>query len=138
MNPSKIPFLKREPRNELEVLSLIVNGYKKLGIEKIIWSRTRFPDLLVKINGKEVYMELEVDSLSFQDHIKKRQLRPLHKGKFSGKLTASVRDTNDDIPVAILCWVNGDRKGVLKKRVPDLQVFELQLLLRTGKKIKWR
>ena len=67
LDPCKIPVWKREPLNEQEVLCIVVgdvaNGSKNLGIEEIIWDRTRFPDMLVKINGEEVYLELEFDSL---------------------------------------------------------------------------
>jgi hypothetical protein len=134
LDPSKIPLFKREPLNEQEVLSVVVRGYQKLGIEKIIWARTRFPDLLVKIKGKDVYVELEVDSLGFWDHIEKRQLRRIRKGKFA----ARVKDRHDNKPVALLCWVDGDRERRLRKCVPDLRVFELQSLLRAGKKINGR
>jgi len=137
LDARKIPLLKREPLNEQELLSVVVWGQKELGIEKIIEVQCRFPDLLVCINGQEVYLELEVDSLGFWDHINKRQLRPIRKGKWKGKLAANVRDKDDDRPVAVLCWVDGDKEHTLRKHVPDLRVFELQALLRDGGRITW-
>ncbi|MGA2618415.1 MAG: hypothetical protein ABSF26_12450 [Thermoguttaceae bacterium] len=139
LDPGKIPFLKREPLNEQEVLCAVVgdvvSGRKKLGIEKIVWARTRFPDMLVRINGEEVYLELEFDSLGFWDHINKKQLRRIRDGNFKGKWEAKVKDKDDDRPVAVLCWVDNDREHELRKDVPCLRVFELQSLLRDGKKI---
>jgi hypothetical protein len=139
LDPGKIPFLKREPLNEQEVLCAVVgdvvSGRKKLGIEKIVWARTRFPDMLVRINGEEVYLELEFDSLGFWDHINKKQLRRIRDGNFKGKWEAKVKDKDDDRPVVVLCWVDNDREHELRKDVPCLRVFELQSLLRDGKKI---
>ena len=73
----------------------------------------------------------------FWDHIHKKQLRCISRGKFKGKREAKVTDKNDDRPVAVLCWVDNDKDHDLKKSVRGLQVFELQSLLREGKKIEW-
>ena len=135
LSPCRIPLLEREPLNEQELLSVVVWGHKQLGIEKIIKVQCRFPDMLVRIGGEEVHFELEVDSLGFQEHIDKNQLRPVPEGE---KLAARVKDENDQRPVAVLCWVDGDLKHTLKEQVPDLQIFEVQALLRGEKKIPWQ
>jgi hypothetical protein len=135
LDPKKIPLLEREPLNEQELLSVIVDGYRDLGIEKIIEVQTHFPDMLVKINGNEVYFELEVQSLGFWDHIKKKQLRRISEGKFKGKLEAKLKNKNDNRPVAILCWDDNDKEYELEKSVRNLRVYELQSLLREGTKI---
>ena len=77
---TKIPLLKRPPQNEQEVLSVIVAGHAALGIEKIIRVQTRFPDMLAKIDGRKVHLELEFDSTSFAEHL--NDLRPIagHRG----------------------------------------------------------
>ena len=134
----KIPLLEREPLNEQELLSVVVWGHEKLGIEKIVKVQCRFPDMLVRIDGEEVYLELEVDSLGFQDHIDKNQVRRIREGELKGKLVAKVTDKDDQRPVAVLCWVDGDREHTLKERVPDLQIFELQSLLRDERKLTWQ
>ncbi len=130
LDPNTIPILRREPRNEQEVLSVVVGAYKKLGIEEILWVRTRFPDVLVKINGKQLYLELEVYSGGFRAHFD--QLERITKGKLKGKLAARFKD--DSKPVAVLCWTDDD-KEYLKKRVPYLKVYELQSLLRSQRTI---
>ena len=127
-------MLKREPLNEQEVLSVVVGGFKKLGIDELLKVQTRFPDVLAKVSGKEVYFELEVDSLGFLNHLD--DLRRNSKSKNIRQ--ARLKDTGDDRIIAILCWVNGDRRGELRKSVPHLRIFELQSLLRKRGKINWR
>lgn len=131
--PTKIPLLGREPLNEQEVLAVVVSGHKQLGIDKILKVQTAFPDMLAQVNGKEVHLELEVDSLGFWHHWD--DLR-----RVSGRRNvrqARLVDEDDDRPVAILCWVDGDRSHELRRSVRQLRVFELQKLLREGRKIVW-
>jgi len=135
LDPKEIPILGREPTCEQELLTIVVGGHKQLGIDKILKVQTRFPDMLVSINGQEVHLELEVDSLSFQQHEHVKQLRRNTQGTSEGDREARLKDRDDDRPVAILCWVEGGLE--LQEQVPDLRVFELQSLLRTGGKISW-
>jgi hypothetical protein len=90
LNPELVPYLKREPWNEQEVLAIVVADVvgqeKRLGIDEIVWARTRSPDMLVRINGKEVYLELEFHSLGFGDHIEKKQLRRNSDRRCSSKV----------------------------------------------------
>jgi hypothetical protein len=124
-NPGSIPLLGREPHNEQELLAVVASGHKKLGIEKFIRLQTAFPDLLVKLHGKreEVHLELEIYSQSYRLHGHHKQVR-------------NCRCKKDDKDVAILCWIDNDkRERLLKGYVHD--VYELQSLLREGKKIRW-
>jgi hypothetical protein len=122
LDANKIPLLKREPRCEQELLAAVVFGHKELGIDEIIRVRTAFPDLLVKIKGyaQEVHLELEVYSDGFFNHGHHEQVE---KGKFK----------KDGKPVAVLCWIDNNKevKGYVH------QVYELQSLIREGKKIVW-
>jgi len=128
LNSKKIPLMRREPLNEQELLSVVVDGYKKLGIEKIIEVQCRFPDMLVSINGKEVYLELEIDSLGFRHHWDDLRRIP----KCRSMRDAKLKDKDDNRPVAILCWVDGDKDRELRKSVRHLKVYEVQSLLRKG------
>ena len=121
-NTEHIPLLGREPEREQELLAAVIFGHKKLGIEEIIQVQKAFPDLLVKIEGhsKEVYLELEVYSRSFILH---RHYKRVHNRRFK----------DDDTPVAILCWIDDDPRA---KRYVH-RVYELQSLIREGKKIRW-
>lgn len=130
----KIPLLEREPVCEQEVLSIVVAGHKEtLGIENILKVQTRFPDMLVNIGGKEVWLELEVYSEGFWHHWD--DLR--HIPNIRGKRQAKLKDESDNRLVAVLCWVDNDKNHELKKCVRGLHVFELQSLLRTGEKIRF-
>jgi len=137
LDPSKIPILGREPTCEQEVLTVVVGGHKELGIDKILKVQTRFPDMLVSINGQDVYLELELDSLDFQSHGHVADLRRTSHGKLKGRREAKLKHEDDPRPVAVLCWVDSNRSHELQEDVPDLRVFELQTLLRTGRKIGW-
>jgi len=121
-NTEHIPLLSREPIREQELLATVSFAHKKLGIEKIVQVQKAFPDLLVRIDGhsKEVYLELEVYSRSFILH---RHHKRVKKRRFK----------DDDTPVAILCWIDDDPKA---KRYVH-RVYELQSLIREGKKIRW-
>ena len=137
-DPDTIPLLGREPRCEQEVLSIIAFAHKKLGIEQILRSRTRFPDLLVKLQGKRepVHLELEVYSKSFFNHDHHLQI-----GR-SGMFTDRRDKTVGRKPVGVLCWIHDDKgspKTRKKTRVQDYvhRVFELQALIRENKKIRW-
>jgi len=129
----KVPLLERDIVNEQELVSAVVWGHKDLGIRKIIKVQTRFPDMLVNVKGKEVYLELEVYSLGFREHI--NDLRYVSEGKFKGKRRPRLKDEDDSRPVAVLCWVDDDTEHELRRRVPKLRVNELQSLLRNRKKI---
>ncbi|MFH1755722.1 MAG: hypothetical protein ABIA59_08470 [Candidatus Latescibacterota bacterium] len=129
-----IPLLGRQPRCEQEVVSIIVAGYKELGIKKIIHVQTHFPDMLVNIGGKEVHLEIEVYSEGFWQHWD--DLRPI-PGVRDKRMARRRKDPDDDRPVAVLCWVDNDKKHAMTKSVKSLRVFELQSLLRTGEKIRF-
>ncbi len=120
LNPETIPVLGREPECEQELVAVVARDYQRLGIEKIIRVRTRFPDMLVKLKGhvEEVHLELEFNSKGFLDH--ESQIK---QGKCK----------EDNKPVAVLCWIDDEPK------VHSLvhKVYELQTLLRDGKKITW-
>jgi len=123
LNPNRIPFLRREPKCEQELLAVVISGHKKLGIERIVRIRAAFPDLLVKLEGKreEVHLELELYSEGFFSHGHHHQVRN-HQFK------------EDHKPVAVLCWIDNDKSGV-KQKVH--RVYELQSLIRERKKIRW-
>lgn len=120
-DPKRIPCLGREPQCEQEVVAMIASAYKQFGIEKILRIQTFFPDMLVKIKGKAdpVHLELELYSSSFN-----------HSDRVYAK-----RFIGDRKPVGVLCWIDDDRKGLVKRKVH--RVFELQSLLREGKVIRW-
>jgi len=115
--------LGREPLCEQEVIAVAVAGHPKLGIDKILRIRTRFPDMLVKLRGKAepVHLEVEVYSSSFDAHGHANQV-------WGGKFREDRRS------VAVLCWVD-DADDRLRRRVHD--VYELQTLIRDNSKIKW-
>ncbi len=129
LDPNDIPFLAREPRNEQEVLAVVLCCHKQLGIEKILRIRTAFPDLLVKLKGKSesVHLELETYSKSFLLHGHEQQVC---NRQFK-------TDQADEMkPVGILCWIdNAKSNQVLRKCVH--KVYELQQLIRDGQKIRW-
>ena len=136
-DPATIPLYGREPTCEQEVLSLVSFAHKQLGIERILRSRTRFPDMLVKLQGKRepVHLELEVYSKSFFNH--EHHLLIGRNGMFADKDTAIGRK-----PVGVLCWIDDDKRSPktrTKSRVQDYvqRVFELQSLVRENKKIRW-
>lgn len=125
-DPKKIPLLERAPRNEQELLAVVVYGHKKIGIEEILRVQTAFPDMQVKIKGKveEVYLELELYSKTFRDHEHQRQIR---RRRFKGD--------GESKPVAVLCWIDDDRDKELRRYVH--RVYELQALIREGRLIRW-
>ena len=132
-----IPLFGRQPRCEQEVVSIIVAGYKELGIKRIMHVQTHFPDMLVNIGGEEVHLEIEVYSQDFENHGHIEQLRRISQGKFRGKREAKLaKDKDDNRPVAVVCWVKND-KGELQRKVHKLKLFELQSLLRKGEKIRF-
>ena len=119
-----IPGLKRDPRNEQEVLAIIASNPLQIGTTKIIRAQTRFPDTLVKLKGKaeEVHLELELYSSSFLNHGHERQVR-------------ACRFKGDGKPVGVLCWVDDDKNGNVKKHVH--RIYELRDLLKNGNVIRW-
>jgi hypothetical protein len=118
----RIPLLHREPENEQELLSTVVYGHKALGIEKIVRVRKAFPDLLVEIEGNpgEVHLELELYSSGFFSH-----------GHDKDVVDRAYKE--DGRPIAVLCWIDNSAK--VKDQVH--RVYELQSLIREGKKITW-
>ena len=127
LRPENIPLLGREPECEQELLAAVISGHKKLGIEKIIRVRTAFPDLLVKLEGKrdQVHMELEVYSQSFISHRHHEQVS--HR-----------RFREDGKPVAVLCWIDNQTDQKDRKLMDYVhRVYELQTLIREGRKIRW-
>jgi len=137
-NPEKIPFLGREPKSEQEVVAMVVSGHKELGIERIVRVQTRFPDLLVKLKGKadEVYLELELYSKRFLTHGHAEQVDK------TGRFPKKTGKKADKKPVAVLCWIDNEKSPTLKKegrKVKDCvhRVYELQSLIREGRKIRW-
>ncbi|MBN2437342.1 MAG: hypothetical protein JXL20_01950 [Deltaproteobacteria bacterium] len=120
LDPKSIPLLQREPICEQELLGIVAFGYERLGIDKISSIQKYFPDMLVEIQGKELYLELEYFSSGFFKH--------KHHERVQNRMYAT-----SGIPVAVLCWVDDE------PRVRDEvhKVFELQSLLRDVKKITW-
>lgn len=123
-DPTKIPCLGRDPVCEQEVVAIVASGHRQLGIEQIHRIQVGFPDMLVKIKGKAetVHLELELYSSSFDSHN--------HSARVWNR-----RFKDDKKPVGVLCWLDDDNKGKVKKRVHD--VYVLQDLLREGKPIRW-
>ncbi|MFZ3199979.1 MAG: hypothetical protein WA175_02390 [Candidatus Acidiferrales bacterium] len=123
-DPRLIPLLGREPYNEQELLAIAVSAHKNLGIEKIIRVRTAFPDLLVKLVGRKeaIHIELEIYSTSFFAH-------------GHGQCVYDHLCKEDERPVAVLCWIDDDRKKRLKHYVH--RVFELRSLIRQGRQLRW-
>ena len=127
-----VPVLKREPRNEQEVLAVVTGGFTQIGIKKILRIRTGFPDMLVQIGNRQVHIELEYNSVSFKAHLP--DLRKVRGQRH--KLLAKLKDRSDRRPVAILCWLDGDKQRKLADQVRNLRVFELQTLLRERRMIR--
>jgi hypothetical protein len=137
-DPNRVPFLGREPRNEQEVLALIVSCHAEFGIEKIVRVQTRFPDLLVKLKGKadEVHLELELYSKNFHAHGHSKDLDEL--GRFPKKFSKTISKKS----VAVLCWIDNEKRPALKKNGPKVRdcvhrVYELKTLIRERRKIRW-
>ncbi len=131
-NSTEVPVLAREPRNEQEVLAVVAGGFRQIGIKEILRIRTGFPDMLVRIGNREVHIELEYNSVSFKAH-----LPDLHKVRGQRhKLLAKTKHRGDRRPVAILCWLDGDKQRKLTEQVRNLRIFELQTLLREKRKIR--
>jgi hypothetical protein len=128
LNPNDIPLLGREPRNEQEVLAVVLASREKLGIEKVLRVRTRFPDLLVKLDGKKdpVHLELETYSKSFLQH---------GHGAQVCKRIFRTSDVAEKKPVGLLCWIHNDATPRLSACVHG--VFEVQQLLHDKQRIRW-
>jgi hypothetical protein len=128
LNTSDIPFLGREPRNEQEVLAVVLFCHHQLGIERIIRVRAAFPDLLVKLKGRTepVHLELETYSKSFLAHGHDAQVRN-HCFK--------TEDAAEKRPVGVLCWIDNEKSPKLMKCVH--KVYQLQELIREKKRIWW-
>jgi hypothetical protein len=128
LEPKRIPLLHRDPRNEQEVVSIIVSAHSHLGIERIDRVRCGFPDLRVKIVGKRdlVHLEVETYSSNFIAHQHHLQVR---SGYFRTK------DKSEKLPVAVVCWCDDDKDGAVVGRVH--KIFELRSLLQRNEKIRW-
>lgn len=133
LDPVKIPVIRREPRNEQEVLAIIAGCYKDLGIEELLRIRTAFPDMTVKLQGKAdpVHLELELYSKSFISHGHGNQVdqqgwfKEINEGKLKKR------------PVAVLCWIDDVQQAQLKRDGRVSRVFELQSLIREKLRIRW-
>lgn len=130
LDPSHIPLLNRDPRNEQEVVGILLSTHRQLGIEKIDRIQCRFPDLRVKLAGKKelVHLEVETYSSSYFQHRHHLQVR---------NCVLKTDDRTERLPVAVLCW-NDDEKakgGELAQRVH--KVYELRELLQRRAKIRW-
>jgi len=128
LDPGDIPFLGREPRNEQEVLAVVICCHQRLGIEKILRVQTAFPDLLVKLRGRaeSVHLELETYSKSFLLHG--------HDGQVCNR-QFKTDENAEKKPVGVLCWINNEKGGKLENCVH--RVYELQQLIRDKEKIRW-
>lgn len=117
-----IPVIGREPECEQEVLGIVVAAHKAIGVRKILRIRKAFPDMLVEIEGRRnpVHLELELYSSGFMAHGHNRQVRRRAFGE-------------DRKPIAVLCWIDDDKRA----RPFVHRVYELQALIRKGKKIAW-
>jgi len=134
-DPGRIPLLAREPSSEQEVLSIVVAARWELGIDKIVWVQDGFPDMLVNVGGKELYLEVEKKSLDFLSH--RHHIKSLrHVRGVRGRWEAKLKDKGDSTPVGIVCWADNDDDRELRKRVRRLRVYELQSLFRKGEKIR--
>ncbi len=129
LDPDDIPFLGREPRNEQEVLAVVLCCHRKLGIEKILRVQTAFPDLLVNLKGtaEPVHLELETYSKSFLLHG--------HDGQVQDR-RFKTDEKAEKLPVAVLCWIDNEKSPRLKKCVHH--VYELQTLIRRRERIRWQ
>jgi hypothetical protein len=123
-NPAKIPCLGREPRSEQEVVAMVASGHTQLGIQKIIRIQAAFPDMLVKVKGRaeEVHLEIELYCSSYLSH---KHAKHVHAHRFNG----------DQKQVGVLCWIDDDRNGAVRRNVH--RVYELRTLLREGKSLRW-
>lgn len=126
--PTRIPMLNRDPRNEQEVVGILLSAHTQLGIERIDRIRTGFPDLRVKIAGKRelVHLEVEMYSSNFVLHGHHHQVRG---GLFDTK------DKSEKLPVAVVCWYDDDKNGEVAAHVH--KIYELQGLLQRKGKIGW-
>jgi hypothetical protein len=117
----RIPFFGREPRNEQELLAIVIHGHAEIGIEKILRIGKAFPDLLVQFEGssEEVHLELELYSEGFFSH-------------GHDEYVSDGRYKRDNKRIAVLCWIETNKQ--VRKQVP---VFELQSLIRENKKAVW-
>ena len=90
------------------------------------------PIWLARIGNREVHIELEYNSVSFKAHLP--DLRKVRGQRH--KLLAKTKHRGDRRPVAILCWLDGDKQRKLTEQVRNLRIFELQTLLREKRKIR--
>lgn len=133
-SPSHIPVLGREPRNEQEVLAIVVGAQAALGIERILRVRTAFPDLLVKLKGRRepMHLELELYSKSYLTH--GHGTNVTRRDRF----LESSPDLPATLPLAILCWIDDASPRRLRNEGKVSRVFELQALLRGENRLAWR
>jgi hypothetical protein len=128
LDPERIPMLNRDPRNEQEVIGILLAARSELGIERIDRIRTGFPDLRVKLLGKRelVHLEVETYSYNFVSHG--------HSGQVRGGMF-KTKDENEKLPVAVVCWYDNDKRGEVAARVH--KVYELRSLLQRKQHIRW-
>ncbi|HET6246973.1 MAG TPA: hypothetical protein VFE47_04680 [Tepidisphaeraceae bacterium] len=128
LDPKRIPMVNRDPRNEQEVVGILLTAHAKLGIERIDRVRAGFPDLRVKIEGKRelVHLEVETYSSNFILHG--------HHHQVSGGVV-DTKDKSEKLPVAVVCWYDDDKNGTVAACVH--KVYELRNLLQRNEKIRW-
>ena len=133
-DPKHIPAMGREPRNEQEVLAVIVAAQAQLGIEQIIRVRTGFPDMMVKLKGKAgpVHLELELYSKSYLAHGHGSQVS--QRDYFSEEIAGRIEKR----PFGILCWIDDADRKLLKAKGKVSRVFELQQLIRDRESLRWK
>lgn len=129
MDAGKIPLLRRDPRNEQEVVAILVTAHKSLGIEQIERLRCGFPDMLVKLKGRRQPIHLEVETYSKSFLLHKHQLQ-MRGGRLITKVDA------ERLPVAVACWYHDAKNGCLSKHVR--KVFEIRELLQKKQPMQWR
>ena len=134
LNPAKIPALGREPRYEQEMLAIIGQAYASLGIERILRVQTVFPDMLVKLKGRQepVHLELEVYSKSYLNHGHSAHVD--RKGRFK----AVIDGVEQNYAVGVLCWIDDAGEKKLKAEGRVQCVIALKDLLLSGRPITWR
>lgn len=97
------------PKTEQELLLAFAGSCRRIGVERIVSARTRFPDLVVGISQTILHVELELFSRNFFVH---RHRAAVKNRRYNGR------------PVCVVCWVD-DEKAVQNV----LPVFELRDLI---------
>jgi hypothetical protein len=128
LDPKRIPMLNRDPRNEQEVVGILLAAHAELGIERIDRVRTGFPDLRVKLAGKRELVHLEVETYSY-NFVLHGHADQVSCGAFK------TMDKSEKLPVAVVCWYDNDKDGKVAACVH--KVYELRSLLQRKEHIRW-